>query len=79
MNLNEFIVKVAEKAIENQNDNGSFSPGHNGPYHDPETPVRNSSHWLITFAKCYDLTGNSIFKDKIYEIAQYLISKKGGV
>ena len=49
-------------------------PGHNGPYNDPETPVRNYGYWLITFSKCYELTGNKIYLEKIRELAEYLIS-----
>lgn len=75
MKLNDFIILTAEKALQLQNKDGSFPAGHNGPYNDPETPVRNSSHWLITFAKCFEITGKTIFKKKVVELAEYLYSK----
>ena len=75
MMLNDLIIKTAEDIFESQNEDGSFPAGHNGPYYDPETPVRNSGHWLIIFAKCYELTGNHKFKDKVHELAEYLYSE----
>ena len=56
MRLNKMILKIAENSKKLQNEDGLFLQGHNGPYYDPETPVRNSGHWLIIFSKCYELT-----------------------
>ena len=75
MKLSDFIILSAEKALKLQDNNGSFPPGHNGPYHDPETPVRNSGHWLITFAKCFSLTGKSVFRERVVGAGKYLMSK----
>ena len=75
MNLSDFIIKISEKVIKTQNDDGSFPPGHNGPYHDTETQVRNSSHWLVTFAKCYDISKDIKYKETIQKTANYLFSK----
>lgn len=75
MRLSNLILEIAENSIKLHNENGSFLPGHNGPYYDSETPVRNSGHWLITFSKCYKLTNKGKYKDKVYQIAEYLISK----
>ena len=75
MRLNNLILEIAENSIKLQNENGSFLPGHNGPYYDSETPVRNSGHWLITFSKCYKLTNKSKYKDKVYQIAEYLTTE----
>lgn len=75
MKLSDFILKTAENAFETQNKNGSFPQGHNGPYYHPETPVRNSSHWLMIFAKCHELSGRHKFKNKVHEVAEYLYSK----
>ena len=57
------------------NHNKYLSSGHNGPYNDPETPVRNYGHWLITLSKCYEITGEQKYLNKIEELAEYLISK----
>ncbi len=50
MKLTEFIKNLSDGVLTSQNADGAFPPGHNGPYHDPETPLRNTSHWLITLA-----------------------------
>lgn len=73
--LSEILIRISEKAFELQNKDGSFPGGHNGPYHDLETSVRNSGHWLITFAKCYGLTGEDKYIEKVSEIAEYLCSE----
>jgi hypothetical protein len=61
LTLYEFIEQSARAALTLQGGNGAMPPGHNGPYLDPETPVRNTAHWLITFLKAYELTGDKQF------------------
>lgn len=75
MMLNDLIIKTAEDIFESQNEDGSFPAGHNGPYYDPETPVRNTGHWLITFAKAHDWTGEERYKACVLHCAEYLCSK----
>lgn len=72
MNLQEFILQLAGNAL--LRPEKYLRSGHNGPYHDPETPARNFGHWLITFANCYEWTGERRFKDKVSELAEYLCS-----
>ncbi len=75
MILNEFLIELADRALLKP---GIYMrPGHNGPYKDAETPVRNYGHWLITLSKCYELTGKQIYLDKIKELAEQLISNYG--
>ena len=50
--------------------------GHNGPYYDDETPVRNTSHWLITFAKAYRITGQQSFRTAAQKALDYLLSEE---
>jgi hypothetical protein len=49
-------------------------PGHNGPYRDPESPVRNTGHWLITFLKAYEISGEQPFLKAARRAASYLKS-----
>jgi|TARA_B100000315_G_scaffold175300_1_gene163822 hypothetical protein len=72
LTLSEFLVFVSGQALANPKI--YLQPGHNGPYNDHETPVRNFGHWLITFSKCFELTGKQIYLDKIRELAEFLIS-----
>ena len=74
MNLIEFIENIGQKAL--QHPERYLIPGHNGPYYHQETPIRNKGHWLITFCKLYEWTGDEAFKDKAAEIAENLLSKE---
>lgn len=74
MKLVEFILCLAEEALARPD--AYLCAGHNGPYHDLESPVRNSGHWLITFARCYDWTGNDRYRRKVEQLAQYLCSRE---
>ncbi len=73
MTLLEFVDNIATQAILRPEE--FFVPGHNGPYLHPETAVRIKSHWLITFCKLYEWTGNPQYKAKAEEFAQFLLSK----
>lgn len=70
----EFIIEVARRISAVSPD--GILPGHNGPYKDPETPIRNMGHWLITFAKCHDWTGDDAFLGAIRPLATKLLSKE---
>ncbi|MFP4472728.1 MAG: hypothetical protein ACLFPX_02505 [Candidatus Omnitrophota bacterium] len=74
MTAAEFILNVTNKNLICSFQDGKFQSGHNGPYDDPETPVRNSAHWLITLAKCYELDEKEIYLDHIQKLAEYLCS-----
>lgn len=74
MRFFEFIIELAKNALDYPEK--YLRPGHNGSYHDPETPVRNFGHWLITFAKCYEWTGEARFIQKVEELAEYLCSRE---
>ncbi len=74
--LNEQIKTSAQAALGLQRDDGSMPPGHNGPYHDPETPVRNTAHWLQVFLFAYEETGKAQFKQAAHAAADYLTSQE---
>lgn len=73
-NLYQLIESSAAAALTMQGPDGSMPPGHNGPYHDPETPVRNTAHWLITFLKAWDISGKKQFLDVAHKAIAYLQS-----
>ena len=75
MKLYDIIVESAEKALETI-EQGHMPPGHDGPHFDMETPVRNSSHWLITFLKVYEITGNNQFRNAAADLAEFLIGEE---
>jgi len=72
MQLSDIILQSAQAALSLQSSDGSFPAGHNGPYCDKETPVRNTAHWLITLLKAYELSGDAKFKDAASRATDYL-------
>jgi hypothetical protein len=54
MKLIDFIITLGETAIKEPDK--YLVAGRNGPYNDPETPVRNKGHWLITLARLFEIT-----------------------
>ena len=73
MKLYDIIIESAEKALEKIS-NHHMPPGHDGPHFDVETPVRNTSHWLLTFQKAYEITKEKKYFIAVEELANYLIS-----
>ena len=74
MKLYELLEKSGEKSIAKQRSDGSLPGGCNGPYNDPETPVRNTAHWLVTFLKLYEITDREQFLEASLSAADYLHS-----
>lgn len=76
MTLHELLIREAADTLKKQKGDGSFPPGHNGPYKDPETPVRNTSHWLFTLCRLYELTHDPEYHRAAMRAADYLLSEK---
>ncbi|MDF9744107.1 agl cluster protein AglQ [Natrinema salsiterrestre] len=74
MKANEFVERIAMDVVSEIDTNGSMPAGHNGLYQDPETSVRNTSHWLVAFSELYDRTGNSQFESAARSMAAFLQS-----
>ncbi len=72
----KYLEKSARKALSLQSKNGSMPSGHNGPYFHPETPIRDTAHWLIVFLKVYKITKENIFLDASIKCINYLIGEK---
>jgi len=72
MDLHSILTTCAETGLKLLQDKEHMPAGHNGPYHDPETPVRNTSHWIITFIKCYQITGENKFLEAAEQCVSYL-------
>ena len=76
MTLNDIILQSANKGLQQQLQSGAMPPGHNGPYNDPETPVRNTAHWCLIFLKAYDISDEDRFLDASIKCGSYLLSKE---
>jgi hypothetical protein len=72
LRLEDVVVAAAGAALSLQAESGSLPGGHNGPYHDPETPVRNTAHWTVTFLSAWELTGHLGFRAAAERAAHYL-------
>lgn len=68
--------KVVIEYLEEVNSLGYIKGGHNGPYYDQETPVRNSANWIIIFGYFYKKTKNDKYLRAIIKLADFLISEK---
>ena len=49
--ITELFTNSAKRGLAIQKKDGSIPAGFNGPYHDTETPVRNTSHYLMLFLR----------------------------
>jgi hypothetical protein len=75
MKLYDLIITSAEQALSEQSEDGSMASGHNGPYKDPETPVRNTAHWAMIFFKVFELTEDKKYLEAARECVGYLLSR----
>ncbi len=76
LNLNELIEKSAATALTHQRNDGAMPAGHNGPYNDPETPVRNTAHFLYLFSDLYQKTGDAQYQLACEKAIDYLSSSE---
>lgn len=74
MSIREILITTVDRALERKGSEPFFPPGHNGPYNEPETPTRNSSHWIMLLAFAFKETGQQIYLDNLIMVAEYLIS-----
>ena len=73
-NIDNLLLNTAINGLKVlEADNGFMLGGHNGPYSDPETSVRNTSHWLLIFAKAYELSKDQTFLEAVSQCANYLL------
>lgn len=72
----KIIDEVAEKCLEELLKNKELSGGVNGPYHDPETGIRVSAHWIFLFAYEYDKTSDVRFHNAIHILADYIYNNQ---
>ncbi|MFP4643770.1 MAG: hypothetical protein ACLFM0_05405 [Spirochaetales bacterium] len=74
--LASILKNAADYAIALQHHDGSFPAGHNGPYYDPETPVRNTAHYLYLFADLYEKHHQENYRAAAERAVDYLLSRQ---
>ena len=73
MRFGNLLIGVASQWLSQQGKNGAMPPGHNGPYFDQETPVRNTAHWLQLFLLAYELSNEERFEVAAQRCMAYLL------
>lgn len=73
--INDIILKSANAVLQIQKNDGSFPPGHNGPWNNEDTPVRVTSHWAILLLKAYSLSNDNKFLHSSRMAYSFLTSK----
>ena len=78
--MNNAFKVIEDAAVKALNEHQTLSSdrcfksgGHNGPYFDIETPVRNTSHWLISLSILYAETGKKYFYDLAEQLCNFLL------
>lgn len=75
VSLGDLVLEAAAAALPGQAGDGSFPAGWNGPYRDPETPVRNTAHWLFLLLRCWSWTGEPRWRTAAVQALGYLTSE----
>jgi len=71
------LLELSSQAIlDFQREDGSFPPGQNDVYNEPETPVRTTSHWLTTLTHVYEFSGKNKYADAANKAADYLLTQE---
>jgi hypothetical protein len=74
MRFSDVFLKLTDNALVRQDKRtGAMPSGHNGPYLDPETPVRNTAHWTQSFIAAERLSGEKKYLDAAILCADYLV------
>jgi hypothetical protein len=74
--LNDLILKSASNYLELQRKDGSFSSGHNGPWNNDDTPVRNTAHIALMLFKAYKISKNEKYLLSAKKACDFLMSNK---
>lgn len=71
--LHELLVRGARNALALQRPDGSFPPGNNGPYGDPQTPVRNTADWLLVLLRAAAIARDDTLREAADDATDYLL------
>jgi len=72
MNVSDLVVGSAESLVPTQRQDGSFAPGHNGPYYDEELPLRNTGHALVLLLRACELSGEDKYRKSALKALDYI-------
>ncbi len=76
LSFSELFLRVAETGLSRQHSrDGNMPAGSNGPHGGRQTPVRNTAHWLQTFARAWEMSGEERFRRAALGCARYLLDR----
>ena len=75
--IDSFLQMIADARYDGFLEAGHAAPGCNGPYGCPDTPVRNTAHWLITYSYLWKTTKDEKYRDIALRFADYLLDMQG--
>ncbi len=73
--IQEYIKPNFYNTLKLLNRYGFIPGGHNGPYYDQETPVRNTANFAISAAIFYKMTGDENLISALEKSGKFLLSK----
>ena len=76
MDYNTLVKQLADKELPYILEHGFARAGLNGPYHNQDTPVRNSAHWIVTYSYLYEKTGIKEYYNVAKILSEYLLKKE---
>jgi len=76
MDYNTIVKQVADKEMLYICEHGYARAGVNGPYHNEDTAVRNSAHWITTYSYLYSITGNRQYYETAKTLSEFLLKEE---
>lgn len=71
--MNDYIRSIVEKYFSKYQKADFAAAGHNGPYMETESFVRNTAHWIISFSTMYALTNDIHYKEIVSRFSYSLL------
>lgn len=71
--MDTYYLNIAKKYYQEYYNSDVALNGHNGPYFQEETHVRNTAHWIISFSTLYALTNDVKYKSIIARFSHALL------
>ena len=70
--LADVLIATARYGLSIQNPDGSFPPGHNGPWNDTDTPVRVTAHYAMLYYYAQSLAPTNAYSNAMHRACSYL-------
>ena len=75
MKFKVLFLESVDRFLHDYHRNGFVTAGSNGPHNTPETALRNSSHWIISLMRAFQLTGNEHYKNSAVILGDKLLDR----